>query len=395
VADDRILAVGDYFDVLVHLGPHTRLINLHGLALLPGFVDAHAHWLNDAAREGLTLDQAQDLALASGVTAFGDMFVDPDFLDEMQAYADAGQLRMRASLYLIYATNCGDIVGDWYLEHPPVRDPRAMLRIPGVKIFSDGGSCGLPAVTFAFIGLDPPMGDLFFDQATMNAAVAQADANGYQVVVHAIGDRGRDVAMTAIALALDGHPNSLRHRIEHSSFIRPDQIAFYRTAGIVPTGWAVSTCAVNAGLSTISVSPPEVYGWVYPWRSMLAAGLPLAWHSDWPFRGANVLRHLYGLVTAKAVDTDGSVCEPPAFLAAETITVRQALRMMTLSSAYALGQDSAIGSLERGKLADLIVLSDDPLAVAPDDLKDIVVRATTVGGKNRFCAADSAWLCRD
>jgi len=65
------------------------------------------------------------------------------------------------------------------------------------------------------------------------------------------------------------------------------------------------------------------------------------------------------------------------------------------ASAYALGQDTAIGSLERGKLADLIVLSDDPLAVAPDELKDIVVRATTVGGKNRFCAPDSAWLCRD
>lgn len=285
--------------------------------------------------------------------------------------------------------------GDWYLAEPPVRDPRAPLRIAGIKIFSDGGSCGLPAVTFEWEDADSPNGDLWLEQPAMNAAVAQAHQNGYQVVIHAIGDRAHDVAMTAIAAALDGGPNVLRHRIDHNSLTRPDQIAFMATAGIVPLGWIGNTCAIEAGTALFGQIPVAAQPWYSPWRSMLAAGLPLGWHSDWPYREASAIHHLWRLVTAREISLeDGHICEPLDAIAAETVSVRQALRMMTLGSAYALGVDDAVGSLEAGKLADLIVLDDDPLLVGADALADLTVLSTVVGGAVRYCASGAEAFCR-
>src|SRR5215470_8283333 len=126
VAGDRIIAIGDVLDVLPHIALSTRFINLHGRALLPGFVDAHAHWLNDAGLVGLTMDEAQDVALSNGVTTFADMFVNPGVYDDLTAYAAGGSLRMRTSLYLVYDSPCGVVLGDWFLAHPPLRDPTAM-----------------------------------------------------------------------------------------------------------------------------------------------------------------------------------------------------------------------------------------------------------------------------
>ena len=79
---------------------------------------------------------------------------------------------MRTSVYLAYTTNCGEVLGDWYREFPPTREPGEMLRIAGVKVFTDGGSCQFPAVSF-----DHPEwgeGDLFFTQDEMNTIVSES-----------------------------------------------------------------------------------------------------------------------------------------------------------------------------------------------------------------------------
>ena len=148
VLGEEVLAVGSNDEVLALSGPETEVIDLDGKVLLPGFVDSHNHRFNDSHRRDLTSEESQELALKGGTTTMANMFVREEFLDHMVRFEQEGKLKVRTSLYLLYTDNCGRRVGDWYLDYPPVLDPELMLRIPGVKLFSDGGSCMRGAYSF-------------------------------------------------------------------------------------------------------------------------------------------------------------------------------------------------------------------------------------------------------
>jgi predicted amidohydrolase YtcJ len=397
VRDGRIVAVGSSADVLRLAGRSTQRIDLRHRALLPGFVDSHDHVFNEAASHGMTLEQAQQLALANGITALGDMFVPPDLLQQMRAFAHSGHLRIRTSLYLLYNTNCGDVLGDWYLAQGPVTDPLRMLRIPGVKIFSDGGSCGRPAISWVY----PPgapgagtQGDLWVTRAQLTAEIVTAQSHGWQVAVHALGDRALDVVLDSFSDALAGRRNVLRHRIEHNTLVRDDQLPRYRATGAVLTIFGdFGTCAFNTGGFGRADLIPAAEPWLWRWRDLLAVSPHVAWSSDWPVFTLDPFEHLYGFVTRRDVASDGTVCQPEPQQQNDTITIARALRLMTVDAAYALGQDSVIGSIEPGKLADLVVTTRNPLQVAADDLPRIRVLATLVGGKTEYCAGGAAAVC--
>lgn len=393
VREDEILAVGGNSEVLALAGPRTELVDLEGLTLMPGFVDPHDHLFNDAYRWGYDLAQAQQkLGLENGITTLGDLFVNESFLDELQAFADTGQLRIRTSAYLTYTDNCGNLQGDWYQAHPPTDEPGEMLRIGGIKIFADGGSCGAPAVSY-----DHPsygMGDLWFTQSQMNDMVASLDAEGYQLAIHALGDRAVQQAMDALDALPGGRVAEMRHRIDHNATVRPEQLPRYGEIGVTPLIFTTFPAC-----SSIPPPPENIQSWRWPWRDLVDAnpGLPIAWHSDMPWVGPSApLLHLYSLVTPNEVDFDGeTICPTPEWVKQKTLTVPEALPMMTINAAYALNREDEVGSLRAGKLADLIVLSDNPLLSDAEDIKDIDVWMTMVGGKVEYCAAGKEVYCPD
>jgi predicted amidohydrolase YtcJ len=397
IQGENILAVGSDEEILALRGPETEVVDLQGRALMPGFVDAHTHLFAATDHYGTDLQGVQDLALMNGITTLADIYVTPELLEQMQTFAQAGRLRVRTSLYLAYIDGCGEVVGDWYREHPPTRVPGEMLRIGGVKIFSDGGSCGAPAVSFEYpngVG----QGDLFFTQEEMNGVVAELQANGYQAAIHALGDRAVEQVQNAIAAALGGQPNTLRHRIEHNGVLRPDLMPRYSEIGIVPLIMGkFPTCWRLGGTSEYQYAiPVEYQAWEWPWRELLDAnpGLTFAWHGDDPpLPPINPLVDLYGLVTRRDIAEDGSICEPPDWLAANAITVEEALPIMTMGSAYALFRDEEVGSLKPGKFADVIILSEDPSEVDPNTIKDVAVLMTMVGGRVEYCAPGHEALC--
>ncbi len=266
-----------------------------------------------------------------------------------------------------------------------------------MKIFADGGSCNVPAVSFEYPG-GYGQGDLYFTQEQMTQAVARAQADGYQVAVHALGDRAIEQVMNAIAAVLKGAPNKLRHRIEHNAVVRPDMAGRYNEIGIVPTFFGeYVTCSRTDPNSHFKYVVPEQLGIEeWPYRSILDAnpGIRAAWHADYPvFQHMEPMRHLYGFVTRNEMADDGSVCTAPDFLKHGAITADEALHIMTINSAYALFRDDEIGSLEPGKLADLVILSDNPLQVQPEAIKDIQVLVTMIGGKVEFCGDGFQALC--
>ena len=403
VLGEDILAIGTNEEIQALSGSETRVIDLGGKTILPGFVDPHTHTLTYG---GLTLEEAQQITLEGGTTTVGAAAISPDRLNNLMQQLESTKLRIRTSLYLTYNLKCSPLDGTWLLEYPPMLDTNEMIRFPGIKIFGDKGymACGLGAMS---VELPPelvaergggPYGDLILSLEEMTQVIAKHQALGYQVIIHATGDRTVETALDAIEAALAGKPNTFRHRIEHNDFVRPELLSRYGEIGIVPIirgrSWS-PVCSLNEN-DGVHWFGESVHPWFYLHRSLLDAnpGLPIAWHSDGASTTKHPIRDLYFLVTRKEISGDGvTACEPPDWFVAEAITVEEALRLMTINAAYALFIDEKVGSLMPGKFADLIILSDNPLTVDPDSLIDLAVLMTMVGGRVEYCQVGYETLC--
>ncbi|MCX6064642.1 MAG: amidohydrolase family protein [Chloroflexi bacterium] len=389
-----IQAVGADEEILALQGPETKMIDLQSKTLMPGFVDSHTHILKNI---GLSMEDAQQLALENGFTTLTEMTAPPEFVEQIKVFAGNGKLRVRTSLYLEYTDTCGQVQGDWYLKYPQTHEFGEMLRIGGVKLFADGGEQTCGGIAYSF---DPPggqgRGNLWFTQAELDKIVAEIQSNGYQVAIHAQGDRAIEQAQNSIAFALNGETNTPRHRIEHNAILRPDLLPRYGEIGVVATifGTANTCREVNEGRMTTRFGQ-EHLAWLENWRALVDANpeLHIAWHGDYPaVQPISPLMHLYSLVTRKQVDKNGNICNPPQWLADHALTTEEVLRMMTIEGAYALFREDEVGSLAPGKLADVIVLSGNPLNTH-DGIKDLSVLVTAVGGKTEYCATGKETLC--
>ncbi len=240
-------------------------------------------------------------------------------------------------------------------------------------------------------------GDLFFDQAQLNELVAQINSAGYQIAIHAQGDVAIELSQNALALVLHDGENPLRHRIDHNAFNRPDLIGRYSDLGIYPVIFgAYATCVNNERDAYAAFFGEEYMPWLENWRAFVDANpdLPIAWHGDDPWVvPLSPFLELFGLVTRAEVAEDGSVCVPSESVASGAITVEEALLMMTINSAFVLHREDEVGSLEAGKLADLLIISANPLMIDPYEIKDIVPLMTMIGGVSEYCAAGANSYC--
>jgi predicted amidohydrolase YtcJ len=261
-------------------------------------------------------------------------------------------------------------------------------------MFNDGGSCNLPARSIEYA--NGGLGDLYFQTNDLAAMIVEVQDRGYQAAIHGLGDRAIEVNLDAIEAALDGGGNTYRHRIEHNGLVRDDMLSRYTQVDpIAMIFGAFPACMFNSGV--YPPLPDEYQHWEWRWRSLMDTNpdVHFAWHSDAPIFGDPApMMHLHGFVTRRQVQDDGTVCEPPDWAVDDLLTVEEALPLMTIESAYSVLREDEIGSLKAGKLADLIVLSENPLDVGPDDaLLDIQVLITMVGGKVEHCAEGAQALC--
>jgi predicted amidohydrolase YtcJ len=254
------------------------------------------------------------------------------------------------------------------------------LRIGAVKVFTDGSLVGrTAAMTQDFAGQPGNHGYLQAPAADLTRVIIAAHRAGWQVAAHAIGDAAIDVALEALDAAARDYPRAggTRHRIEHFAAARPDQVARAARLGVIAVPQGRFATELGDGM-TAAVGPSRA-SWLYRQRSLLEAGMVLPGSSDRPVAEGAPLLGIHDMVNRRAASG-----EP--FNAGEAITAAQALRAYTWGSAYASRAEAAKGSIEAGKLADFVVLSQDPAAVPPDRIAEIEVLATIIDGEVRYCA---------
>jgi hypothetical protein len=248
------------------------------------------------------------------------------------------------------------------------------LRLGPMKIFTDGSLVGRTAAMSApYEGQPDNSGYLQADAAELTATIVAAHRAGWRVAAHAIGDRAIDLALDAFETAAAKYQaKDPRHRIEHFAASRPDQVIRAAERGVVavPQG----RFSTELGDAMMAAVGPQRHSWLYRLGSLLAAGMVLPGSSDRPVAAGAPLLGIHDMVNRRAAS--GAPFNP-----GEAITVEQALRAYTYGSAYASRAEHLKGTIEPGKLADFVVLSEDPTAVSPDRIAGLQVLATVVGGE--------------
>jgi predicted amidohydrolase YtcJ len=258
------------------------------------------------------------------------------------------------------------------------------LTVGGVKIFVDGALMGLSAATHEPY-LNMPSRDYrgilkFDDSRPFEELVRKAHDAGLQLCVHAIGDKAQDWALTAYEKALAANPKTHRHRLEHMGNLMTDRqrISRAKALGIIPV--TTVEWVFEEGDFIEHYLGPTRRAQSWPLRSMLDAGLKVANCSDTvgatPF-STNPFYSMWAAVTRQTFLGKQLIPE-------EAISVKEALRLYTTGAAYAGMEETQKGSIEPGKLADLIVIDRDILTIPEDQIKDIKVERTVIDGRTVY-----------
>lgn len=258
------------------------------------------------------------------------------------------------------------------------------FQATSVKVMQDGvpenGTAALSAPYLDRCG--HPTGNTghsFVDPAVLTRAVGLLDAAGFQVHVHAIGDRGVREALDAFA-ALDGPGRlDLRHHIAHLQLVHPDDVARFAALGVAANVQALWACLDDQMVElTLPVLGPERAAWQYPFGDLHRSGVRLVAGSDWPVSTPDPLQAIHVAVNRWAVGEAGRGGSEP-FLPEQAIDLATAFAAYTSGGAWVNHRDDA-GIIAPGAVADLVVLDGDPFTGEPGDVGSTGVASTWIDG---------------
>ena len=312
--------------------------------------------------------------LAEGITSVHDAGINLMNANVYLSLADSEQLDMRIYAMIGGAGSVLDAIGQPIREYGNDR-----LEIASVKIVADGtlGSRGA-AMIEPYSDDDENRGLPFWTQNELDVKVAKANAMGFQVGVHAIGDLGNRQVLNAFEKSQDGKPSSLRNRVEHAQIIALDDLPRFAELGVIASMQATHATS-DKNMAEDRVGPERIRGG-YAWRRLLDSGAVIANGSDFPVELSNPFHGLYAAVTRQGRDgqPDGG------WYADQAMTRAEALHSFTLAAAYAASQEKRLGSLEAGKWADFIVIDRDYFESPQAEIDDIRVLQTWIAGEVVF-----------
>ncbi|MBI2619249.1 MAG: amidohydrolase [Ignavibacteriales bacterium] len=346
-------------------------------------------------------DEALDLAFKEcvmyGITTVHDMGVKWNEIERYKRYADQGTMPIR-----VYAAVDGTDDSTWSesLGRGPLRGYGGhRLTVRAVKLYVDGALGSRGAALIEPYSDDPSnRGLTLASEDELRQKVRQALETGFQACVHAIGDRGNRIILDVYEAALKELPRKdHRFRVEHAQVLALEDIPRFQKLGVVPS-MQPTHCTSDMYWAEARLGPRRIRG-AYAWRFLRETGVVIPGGSDFPVEHPNPLYGIYAAMTRKDhrgrphdADevartfqiSDAGVVERSVFedgwYGSQKLTREEAVRSFTSWSAWAAFEEDVKGSLEAGKLADFVVLSDDLMKIEPQEILRTEVEMTVVGG---------------
>ncbi len=309
-----------------------------------------------------------------GLTGLHDAGESRATIDLLEEMAKAGEFNFR--LYVMIGDDSAAVAH--YLARGPqsaLYDNRLWLR--SFKLYADGALGSRGAALLEPYSDDPNnKGLLLSAPAHIQDVAVRALKGGFQVNTHAIGDRGNRVVLDAYDAALKLQPAAdHRFRVEHAQILHHDDIPRFAQLGVIPSMQAVHQTS-DMYWAGSRLGQGRLLG-AYAWRSLLETGVVVPNGSDFPVEAVNPLLSFHSAVARQ----DAENWPAGGWMAEQRMTREEALRSMTIWPAFAAFQESIMGSLSVGKLADFVVLDRDIMTVADRDILGTNVIATYIGGK--------------
>jgi predicted amidohydrolase YtcJ len=323
----------------------------------------------------LAFSKAQDILLGFGITGVADMGTSVDDWNAFRRAGDSGRLAVRIYAYALgieptQTIAAGEPTPWLYGDH---------LRMGGVKLFADGalGSRGA-CLKKPYADRPNESGLCFMDDAKMKNLMSRAAMDGFQVAVHAIGDRANDEVLSSIEDLAPTYKGDRRWRIEHAQIVDPVDLPRFGKNGIVASMQPVHQTSDRL-MAEARLGAARLPG-AYAWKSMLTNGAHLAFGSDAPVESSNPFPGIAAAISRE--DADGQPFG--GWQPQEIITREQALAAYTTGAAYAAFAEDRVGRLAPGYRADFILVDHDPMDGPPAAIRATKVNETWIGGKRVF-----------
>ena len=345
--------------------------------------------------------------LKHGLTGMHDMGVDKNEIDVYKGLIDRKEFPFR-----VYAAIDG--AGETWDEFigrdsskravgPIIGYGDNRLWVRAVKLYVDGALGSRGAALLEPYSDDPTnRGLTVTDEASLRKTVDEALLNGFQVCTHAIGDRANNIILDVYEAALKAHPSADRRlRVEHAQVLSLSDIPRFKQLGLIPC-MQPTHCTSDMHWAGARLGPTRVRG-AYAWRSLLKSGVIIPGGSDFPVELPNPLLGIYAAVTRRdlqgrprnaqevktffelSADGIGDTTDfENGWYASQKMTREEAIQSFTSWAAFAGFQEHVLGSLEKGKLADFVVLSRDLMKIPTEDIPMTVVERTIVGGREVY-----------
>lgn len=354
------------------LGNPTGIFNERAMTLITKNIPE-----NTEERDRQALQLAIEASWRNGITSFHDAGVGREIIDLYKKYKEEGKLGVR--LYVMLTGFDKELLAEWYEKGPEIDTMDNLLTIRSVKLNCDGalgsrgawlldeytdrpGHFGMPTLPMEFV------------------AETSKDGleHGFQVCAHAIGDRANKEILDRYENAFkeNGNVGDVRYRIEHAQHLHPDDIPRFGELKVIPAMQAVHMSS-DRPWAIDRLGEKRIVEGAYMWQALIQSGAVLVNGTDVPVEPVDPLASFYASVSRKTLaGTPEGGYEPE-----QKLTREQALKSYTWNAAYGAFEENVKGSIEKGKLADFTVFSDDIMTIPENDILTTKVAMTIVGGE--------------